>query len=279
MLLQKLVRIGDTDSSQKPKHSSITKSRNINVNTAAIEYGHTRNNTTFNMPINKYSSQLRNSDNSLPNSSAQAKSFDTLDFNEKLCVDYGFESNAKSKSFDDDICYNIKVSRNAGKNRNVFSGNRVYSQDVILLNPPVTATSKSLRNSPKNYGSRLYDHNMLYDIVTRNATSRSPILNYNTRVPLKLPISQARSPDRGRRRDRERNSKNNGNYQKPKITTTLNRSPNRSLSDSDDSINDKVNKVLKNKSLIAEYLFGLKRKQQTSRSANRSGTNSSPGRY
>lgn len=274
-LLQKLVvRIGNTATPQQAKQS--TKYRS-NVEKAAADYTHTRSKTTLNMPINKYSSQLRNSDNSLPSSSAQAKSFDMLDFNGKLSVDYGFESDTKSKSFDDDFCYNVKVTRNGNNTKNVFSGNRAFSQDRVLLVPPVAPVSKSLRNSPRNYGSRLYDHDMLYDVVNRNTASRSPILNYNNRVPQQnLPLSRDRSPVGGRRRDRDY-KKNSSNFLKPRTTTTPNRSPNRSPSDSDDSINESVNKVMKDKSLVAEYLFGLKRKQQANRSAN--GTTSSSGRY
>lgn len=304
-LLQKLaVRIGNTVT---PQQAAAAKYREK----AAADYTHSRSKTSLNMPTPaKYNAaSLRNSDNSLPSSSAQAKSFEMLDFNGKLSVDYGFESDSKSKSFDDDFCYNTKLARignsggsntsstqNSNSTRNIFSsGNRAFSQDRVLLVPPTSSASKSLRNSPRNYGSRLYDHDALYDTAQqRSAATRSPLMNF--RGPLNPPpLSRERSPVGGRRtRDRERdykkhsnnnlnnnnnnntsssNSSNTNNYLKPRQTTTPNRSPNRSPSDSDDSINEKVNKVLKDKSLVAEYLFGLKRKQQT----NRSGTSS--GRY
>lgn len=230
----------------------------------------------------KYNSQsLRNSDNSLP-SSAQAKSYEMLDFNGKTSMDYGFESDSKSKSFDDDFCFNTKVTRSGNSTRNVFSGNRAFSQDRVLLVPPTV--SKSLRNSPKNYGSRLYDHDLIYDIASRRAATRSPIMNFNSRIPINPPLSRERSPVGNRRsRDRERENykkQPSNSFLKPRTTTTPNRSPNRSPSDSDDSINENVNKVLKDKSLVAEYLFGLKRKQLClNRSGNQSGTPSSSGRY
>lgn len=231
----------------------------------------------------KYNSQsLRNSDNSLT-SSTQTKSFEMLDFNGKSSMDYGFESDSKSKSFDDDFCFNTKVARNGNNTRNVFSGNRAFSQDRVLLVPQTA--SKSLRNSPRNYGSRLYDHEALYDVATRRAATRSPIMNFNNRIPVNPPLSRERSPISNRRsRDRERDNykkQANNNFLKPRTTTTPNRSPNRSPSDSDDSINENANKVLKDKSLVAEYLFGLKRKQQANlnRSGNQSGTPSSSGRY
>lgn len=275
------MRIGNTATPQQTSQSSKYRDK-------AAEYTHARSKTTLNMPTPKYNSQsLRNSDNSLPSSSSQAKSYEVLDFNGKLSVDYGFESDSKSKSFDDDFCYNTKLTRNGSQNtRNVFSGNRAFSQDRVLLVPPVTNVSKSLRNSPRNYGSRLYDHDILYDVAQRNAVTRSPLMNYRS-GSINPPLSRERSPVGGRRRDRERERErenykkhsNGGNYLKPKSSTTPNRSPNRSPSDSDDSINESVNKVLKDKSLVTEYLFGLKRKQQANRSANHTGTGSSSGRY
>lgn len=274
--LQKLVvRIGNTPAPQSTTTTNLTKHRE------KPDYGHQRSKTTLNTP-SKYNSQsLRNSDNSLTISS-QAKSFEMLDFNGKSSMDYGFESDSKSKSFDDDFCFNTKVTRNGiGNTRNAFSGNRAFSQDRVLLVPQ--AASKSLRNSPRNYGSRLYDHDLLYDVATRRAATRSPIMNFNNRVPANPPLSRERSPVGGRRsRDRENNKKQpSNNFLKPRTTTTPNRSPNRSPSDSDDSINENANKILKDKSLVAEYLFGLKRKQQANlnRSGNQSGTPSSSGRY
>lgn len=272
--LQKLVvRIGNTPAPQ----STI----NLSKHRERPDYVHTRSKTTLNMP-SKYNSQsLRNSDISLPGST-QAKSYDMLDFNGKSSVDYGFESDSKSKSFDDDFSSNTKIARNGNSNRNAFSGNRAFSQDRVLMVPP-TAT-KSLRSSPRNYGSRLYDHDVLYDVAaTRRAQTRSPIMNFNNRMTVNQPLSRERSPVCGRRsRDKESFKKPpSSSFLKPRTTTTPNRSPNRSPSDSDDSINESANKVLKDKSLVAEYLFGLKRKQQANmnRKGNQSGTASSSGRY
>lgn len=278
-MLQKLVvRIGNTATPQSVVSTPQAPATNQKYR-EKVDYVHARSKTTLNMP-SKYTAQsLRNSDNSLP-SSTQTKSFDLLDYNGKSNVDYEFESDSKSKSFDDDFCYNTKVTRNSGNSRNnVFSGNRAFSQDRVLLVPPTNnnSVSKSLRNSPRNYGSRLYDHDVIYD---RNAMLRSPIMNFN-RAPLNPPLSRERSPVGGRRsRDKDRDYKKpqvaSNNFLKPRTTNTPNRSPNRSPSDSDDSINGNVNKVLKDKSLVSEYLFGLKRKQHAN-SINRS--TASSGRY
>lgn len=277
--LQKVVvRIGNTPIPQSTVSSNQMKHKE------KPDYVHSRSKTTINMPSSKYNLQsLRNSDNSLP-SSSQAKSYEMLDFNGKTSMDYGFESDSKSKSFDDDFCFNTKVTRNGNGNRNVFSGNRAISQDRVLAVP--SQVSKSLRNSPRNYGSRLYDHDVLYDVASRRAATRSPIMNFSNRMSLvNLPFSRERSPGAGRRsRDKERDNykkQTSNSFLKPRTTTTPNRSPNRSPSDSDDSINESANKVLKDKSLVAEYLFGLKRKQQANlnRSGIQSGTPSSSGRY
>lgn len=280
--LQKVVvRIGNTPAPQSSNNTS-----NVPKHRDKPDYVHARSKTTLNMPSKHNAQSLRNSDNSLQ-SSTQAKSFEMLDFNGKTSMDYGFESDSKSKSFDDDFCFNTKVTRNGNNNRNVFSGNRAFSQDRVLTVPPsAAAASKSLRNSPRNYGSRLYDHDVLYDVASRHAATRSPLMNFNNRISVNPPLSRERSPIGGRRsRDKDRDGykkQSSNSFLKPRTTTTPNRSPNRSPSDSDDSINENANKILKDKSLVAEYLFGLKRKQQQAnqnRSGNQSGTPSSSGRY
>lgn len=281
--LQKVVvRIGNTPAApQSTNNTSNERTKHRDK----PDYVHTRSKTTLIIPSKHNAQSLRNSDNSLQ-SSAQTKSFEMLDFNGKISVDCGFESDSKSKSFDDDFCFNTKVTRNGNSNRNVFSGNRAFSQDRVLTVPSSSAAaSKSLRNSPRNYGSRLYDHDILYDVANRRAATRSPLMNFNNRISVNPPLSRERSPVGGRRsRDKERDGykkQSSNSFLKPRTTTTPNRSPNRSPSDSDDSINESANKILKDKSLVAEYLFGLKRKQQANlnRSGNQSGTPSSSGRY
>ena len=239
---------------------------------------HIRSKTTLNIPSKYISQSLRNSDNSIYGSS-QTRSFEMLDFNEKSNMDFDFEFDSKSKSFDDDFCFNTKVTRHKKNRQNAFSGNRASSQDRVVAPSMI---SHSLRNSPRNYGSRLYDHDIVYDDANRRAATRSPIMNFNNRASVN-PISRERSPLGGRRvRDKERDTyKKQTNILNSRTTTTRNRSPNCSPSDSDDSINNNVLKNLKDKSLVAEYLFGLKRKQQSNliRSGNMSGAPTSSGRY
>lgn len=222
------------------------------------------------MPSKHSSQSLRNSDNSL-SCNAQAKSFEMLEFDD-------FDFDGKSKSFDDDFCFNTKVTRNGKNSENAFSGNRALSQDRVMLTS--SKVSQSLRNSPKNYGSRLYDHDNFYDATNRREVTRSPMKNFNARPSFNPSLSRERSPVSGRRhRDVEReNKKKQAKFLKPH-TTNLNRSPSHSPSDSDENIN--INPTFKNKSLVEEYLFGLKRKQQTKLnwSGNLSAMQSSSGRY
>lgn len=259
------MRIGNTPTAQS-SNSTLTSHRE-----KPVDYAQIRSKTTLTLPSTKYNnnsssgghSSLRNSDISLTH--ATAKSHEMLDFNSNAGSYYGFDTDSKSKSFDDDFCYNTQATRNqSNAARNVFSGNRAFSQDRVLLVPQQQQQlMKSLRNSPRTYGSRLRNPEDIYEM-----SRRSPVMNYNGNNS-RGGAFREKSP----RRSRERDNFVKSNYLKPRNTTTPNRSPNRSPSDSDDSINDQS--VLKDKSLITEYLIGLKRKQQ----AKRNGTTLSSGRY
>lgn len=243
--------------------------------------------TKFNQP------SFRCSDMSLTGNK-QLKSFDLLDL-DKRAQNYDYEFESKSKSFDDDICFNTKFTRNENANRNaVPMGNRAISQDRVLLGVPQNAP-KSLRNSPRNYGARYYDPENPYE-VGRRAMTRSPVMGYNSNISVtNPPIVRERSPIRRSRekRDYYKKTMSSNSFLMPKSTTPNRspcRTPNRS-SDSDDSIENvpSVPSVLKDKSLVAEYLYGLKNKQlkqqqqqqqqlQMNRSSTIGGTPSS-GRY
>lgn len=277
--LQKVVvRIGTTPTTNS---TALTSHRE-----KPVDYGQIRNKTTLTLPSTKYNnnhasssivvghSSLRSSDISLTH--ATAKSHEMLDFNSNAgsgsC--YGFDTDAKSKSFDDDFCYNTQATRNqSNAARNVFSGNRAFSQDRVLLVPQQQQQLvKSLRSSPSNFGSRLRNHEDMYEI-----NRRSPVINYNNNNISSRGTAQQtfrdKSPTSHRRSRADRDNFVKSNYLKGRTTTTPNRSPNRSPSDSDDSINDQA--VLKDKTLVTEYLIGLKRKQL----AKRNGTTLSSGRY
>jgi hypothetical protein len=239
--------------------------------------------TKFNQP------SFRSSEISLTGNK-QTKSFDLLDF-DKRPPNYDYEMESKSKSFDDDFCFNTKFSRNENRNRNLMPlDSRAFSQDRAFLGLPQNS-SKSLRNSPRNYG-RMYDQENPYE-VGRRAMTRSPIIGYN-KMPPNHPIVRERSPVGRQSRDKReyyKKAQSSNSFLMPtnkSITPNRSpsRSPNRSPSDSDDSI-ENVSSVLKEKSLVAEYLFGLKTKQLKkqqqlqlqARSNTLGGTTPSSGRY
>lgn len=248
------MRIGN---SQAPQSTNTTLTRHREK---LADYVQIRNKTTLTLPSTKYNDDnghmLRNSDMLLTHK--KTKSQEILDYNSNNTG--SFENDAKSKSFDDDFCYNTQATRSQNNSRNVFSGNRAFSQDRVLLVPPSNPV-KSQKNSPRSYGSRLHDHNSLYDIANNR---RSPLTNYNHGNSL---LSREKSPMSRRSRDMERESHKKTNYLKS-------RTPDRSPTDSDDSINGQ-NNVLKDKSLVTEYLIGLKRKQL----AKQNRTTASSGRY
>jgi hypothetical protein len=210
------------------------------------------NRTQFNMLSEYKSRSLRNSNNSL------SKPNELIGFNGKSQMNYDLESDIKSKSFDDDICFDTKLARKGSNNRNAFSGNRAFSQDRILLAPP-TETPNFLLNSQNYGGIRLCDV----------SSTRSPVKNFN-RFPPEYKMSRERSPMSSRRsRERERGVHRDSAYS--------NRSAKHSPSDSEDSVEETVNK-----SLVAEYLYGLRRKQQRTVNLSKKqkeGSPSSSGRY
>lgn len=276
-----VVRIGNTP--------TVQTASNMGQRTEKPDYAQPRIltlTTKFNQP------SFRSSEISLTGNK-QTKSFDVLDF-DKRSQNYDYEMESKSKSFDDDFCFNTKFSRSENVNRNMMPlDSRAFSQDRALLGLPQN-TSKSLRNSPRNYG-RMYDQENPYE-VGRRAMTRSPIMGYN-KMPMNThPVARERSPVGRQSRDKreyyKKTPSSNSFLMPTKKSITPNRSPsrspNRSPSDSDDSIENQVSSVLKEKSLVAEYLFGLKTKQLKKqqqqqqlqiRSNTLGGTTPSSGRY
>lgn len=191
--------------------------------------------------------QQRNNENSLMKNK-QTKSFDLLEFDKPL-IQCDYEDENKSKSFDDDFCYNTKISQIDNiLNRNIFD--RAASHDRVLLQAP--NGSKSLKNSPRTYGSRLYDYEGSYE-VGRRAATRSPIMSFKAQNLQTLQnaqnaqLSRERSPNRGYRKD----------YSKKPSNSFLQQTSKKS-SDSDESEDCRQ---YKEKNLVAEYLYGLKNKQ------------------
>lgn len=109
-------------------------------------------------------------------------SFETVDYNK-----YQYNSKLdfdKSRSFDDDYSNDqIRANKFINENRSL-SNDRVFSSNAS------NATAKTKPNTAQNYGTRLYDHEMMYDMA-RKVMDRSPIMEFNDR---------ARDPSRSRER-------------------------------------------------------------------------------
>lgn len=98
----------------------------------------------------------------------------------------------KSRSFDDD--YN---ERGNGGNKYLDDG-RSFSNDQVYAKNP----APNKQTSPQTYGSRLYDHEMMYDMA-RKVMERSPILEFRR---------QQQRQQQNRNRDRSPNSNGDQMY-------------------------------------------------------------------
>lgn len=92
----------------------------------------------------------------------------------------------KSRSFDED--YGESNSAKYLDDSRSFSIDQVYSKNK--------QTPPPRQSSPQNYGSRLYDHELMYD-TSRKAMERSPLMDYKRQQKPKNSIrnSRDRSPN------------------------------------------------------------------------------------
>lgn len=152
---------------------------------------------------NKYTQPQRERPNKRQDQVAQDKhsfeaEYNKYQYNSKLDFD-------KSRSFDDDYGNDqIRASKFINENRSL-SNDRVFSSNTS------NAPAKTKPNMAQNYGARLYDHEMMYD-VARKVMDRSPIMEFNDRK---------RDPNRSRERSpnssnehllSHRNSKNHKDH-------------------------------------------------------------------
>lgn len=93
--------------------------------------------------------------------------YNKYQYNSKLDFD-------KSRSFDDDY------SNNQNRASKFINENRSLSNDRVFSSNTSNAPAKTKPNMAQNYGSRLYDHEMMYDMA-RKVMDRSPIMEFNDR--------------------------------------------------------------------------------------------------
>lgn len=137
-------------------------------------------------PNTKYSQPLRDRPNKRSEQATQDKQrsfeaeYNKCQYNSKLDFD-------KSRSFDDDYSNDqIRASKFINENRSL-SNDRVFSSNTTS-----NASAKTKSNA-QNYGTRLYDHEMMYDMQRKNL-DRSPIMEFNDRRRDQR-ISRERSPN------------------------------------------------------------------------------------
>lgn len=100
---------------------------------------------------------------------------------------YQYNDFDKSRSFDEEY-----------SDGTYLDGNRAYNVDQTY-----TKTNKQMcqprQSSPQNYGSRLYDHDMSYDMA-RKTLERSPLMDYKRQQQAKYSnrSTRDRSPNIGR---------------------------------------------------------------------------------
>lgn len=116
-----------------------------------------------------------------------------FDYNDK----YQFD---KSRSFDDDYRYQ-KAQQQAAFNNEYrsISNDRMNSSAAAAAASAVAATTATTagkllhtKNSPQSYGSRLYDHEMMYDL-DRELINRSPIIEFRRQQNSRIAVRESSS--------------------------------------------------------------------------------------
>lgn len=118
-----------------------------------------------------------------------------FDYNDK----YQFD---KSRSFDDDYRYQ-KAQQQAAFNNEYrsISNDRMNSSSIAASATAASATAAAAaassagkllhtKNSPQSYGSRLYDHEMMYDL-DRELINRSPIIEFRRQQNARIAVRES----------------------------------------------------------------------------------------
>ncbi|XP_055535482.1 uncharacterized protein LOC129724532 isoform X2 [Wyeomyia smithii] len=86
----------------------------------------------------------------------------------------------KSRSFDENYGLGNEKRAYVSTEARSYSHDRVFGSTGTSSSNEYSHSSASRNRSPQSYGSRLYDHELQYD-MSRNAMNRSPIINYGQR--------------------------------------------------------------------------------------------------
>lgn len=117
----------------------------------------------------------------------KSKSFDA-DYGQYDSYNYNTEFD-KSRSFDDDYGNAQRLGIKSVVDARSFSNDRVNQKGVSS-----SSSSSQKQQSPQSYGSRLYEHEMMYDLA-RKAMDRSPIMEFRRQKRGSTNRSRERSPN------------------------------------------------------------------------------------
>lgn len=181
----------------QPSHKVVVKLGNVlkerpsyqQVRNTPTAPATSRANTRQRQPVERYTAPPKDTRN-LDLEKSRSLDSDYEQFN-KYSSNTDFD---KSRSFDDD--YN---ERGNGANKYLDDG-RSFSNDQVYSKNPA---SNAKQTSPQSYGSRLYDHEMMYDMA-RKVMERSPILEFRRQQQLQR--------QQNRNRDRSPNSNSDQMY-------------------------------------------------------------------
>lgn len=242
-------------------------------------------------PNNKYTQPPRDRPNKRSDQVGQDKQhsfeaeYNKYQYNSKLDFD-------KSRSFDDDYSNDqIRASKFINENRSL-SNDRVFSSNAS--NAPAKVKPNM---AAQNYGTRLYDHEMMYDMA-RKVMDRSPIMEFNDRKRDQS-RSRERSPNSSSEHLLHRNSKNHKEHFGVNQAETTNEYIRNRLSpgtevdivhDYDMKYKSDVldSELIKEAKLVTEFLYGNRtkaeillnqRRKEQKQLNQRPGTMSSSGRY
>lgn len=223
--------------------------------------------------------QPRNTSNLIPNNRLNNTRHRTgiNDFNPTSQKDFRMPDNDKSKSFDseyDKYQYNIKTEfdksrsfdddygtqkpiKSVNESRS-FSNERVCSKVSNVKSSTngggaSQAQPPAQKQSPQSYGSRLYEHEMMYDLA-RKAMDRSPIMEFRRQQQI-----QRNHNASGGRNSRERSPNKASSNEQQQLYRPFNRNTDQSLNRRDLSPNDTlsvmptVNYLTNNSSPSSEF--------------------------
>lgn len=122
----------------------------------------------------------------------KSKSFDADYGHSQQYQSYNFKTEFdKSRSFDDDYGNTHRLNVKSVADARSLSNDRVNQKGIVKSS---SSSSSQKQQSPQSYGSRLYEHEMMYDLA-RKAMDRSPIMEFRRQKRGSNNRSRERSPN------------------------------------------------------------------------------------